>query len=76
MCLSFNVYQSLPISQFANVSTSWGPQTYEKLRSWVPDGDPELQRAWLADYLSAVQWMREKEVPTAPRFDGIMTIGK
>ncbi|KAJ5987921.1 hypothetical protein N7481_003131 [Penicillium waksmanii] len=53
----------------------WGPQTYEKLRSWVPDGDPELQRAWLADYLSAVQWMREKEVPTAPRFDGIMTIG-
>ncbi|CAI7584654.1 unnamed protein product [Penicillium manginii] len=53
----------------------WGPQTYEKLRSWVPDGDPELQRAWLADYLSAVQWMREKDVPTAPRFDGIMTIG-
>ncbi|BCS21844.1 FAD-dependent oxidoreductase [Aspergillus puulaauensis] len=53
----------------------WGPQTYEKLRSWVPDGDPELQRAWLDDYLSAVQWMRENQVPTAPRFDGIMTIG-
>ncbi|KAJ5243273.1 uncharacterized protein N7469_001600 [Penicillium citrinum] len=53
----------------------WGPQTYEKLRSWVPDGDPELQRAWIADYLSAVQWMRERGVPTAPRFDGIMTIG-
>lgn len=54
---------------------SWGPQTYGKLRSWVPDGDPELQRAWLDDYLSAVQWMRENQVPTAPRFDGIMTIG-
>ncbi|OJI99674.1 hypothetical protein ASPVEDRAFT_148695 [Aspergillus versicolor CBS 583.65] len=53
----------------------WGPQSYEKLRSWVPDGDPELQRAWLDDYLSAVQWMRENQVPTAPRFDGIMTIG-
>ncbi|KAL4755683.1 FAD-dependent oxidoreductase [Aspergillus foveolatus] len=53
----------------------WAPQTYEKLRSWVPDGDPELQRAWLDDYLPAVQWMRENQVPTAPRFDGIMTIG-
>ncbi|KAL2851709.1 FAD binding domain-containing protein [Aspergillus pseudodeflectus] len=53
----------------------WGPQTYEKLRSWVPDGDPRLQRAWLDDYLRAVQWMRENQVPTAPRFDGIMTIG-
>ncbi|KAJ0417679.1 FAD binding domain-containing protein [Aspergillus carlsbadensis] len=53
----------------------WGPETYERLRSWVPDGDAELQRAWLDDYLSAVQWMRENGVPTAPRFDGIMTIG-
>ncbi|KAL3460070.1 FAD binding domain-containing protein [Aspergillus heterothallicus] len=53
----------------------WGPQTYEKLRSWVPDGNPQLQRAWIDDYLRAVQWMRENQVPTAPRFDGIMTIG-
>jgi hypothetical protein len=35
-----------------------------------------LQKAWLSDYLPAVQWMRENEVPTADRFDGIMTIGK
>lgn len=41
----------------------------------MPDGDPELQRAWLDDYLSAVQWMRENQIPIAPRFDGIMTIG-
>ncbi|KAJ5825178.1 hypothetical protein N7474_002316 [Penicillium riverlandense] len=53
----------------------WGPQTYKKLRSWVPNGDPVLQRAWLSDYLPAVQWMRENGVPTASRFDGIMTIG-
>ncbi|KAL3445831.1 FAD binding domain-containing protein [Aspergillus insuetus] len=53
----------------------WGPETYAKLRSWVPAGDAELQRAWLDDYLPAVQWMRENGVPTAPRFDGIMTIG-
>ncbi|OJJ84462.1 FAD-dependent oxidoreductase [Aspergillus glaucus CBS 516.65] len=53
----------------------WAPQTYDKLRSWVPDGDPELQRAWLNEYLPAVQWMRENQVPTAERFDGIMTIG-
>ncbi|KAL2793431.1 FAD binding domain-containing protein [Aspergillus keveii] len=53
----------------------WGPETYVKLRAWVPDGDAELQRAWLDDYLPAVQWMRENGVPTAPRFDGIMTIG-
>ncbi|KAJ5213775.1 hypothetical protein N7449_000944 [Penicillium cf. viridicatum] len=53
----------------------WAPQTYNKLRSWVPEGDPVLQKAWLSDYLPAVQWMRENGVPTADRFDGIMTIG-
>jgi hypothetical protein len=42
----------------------------------VPNGDPELQRAWLDEYLPAVQWMRENGIPTAKRFDGIMTIGK
>lgn len=56
--------------------TSWAPQTYQKLRDWVPNGDPDLQKAWLEDYLPAVQWMRESGVPTADRFDGIMTIGK
>ncbi|CAG8406714.1 unnamed protein product [Penicillium salamii] len=55
--------------------TSWAPQTYQKLRDWVPNGDPALQKAWLKDYLPAVQWMRENGVPTADRFDGIMTIG-
>ncbi|CAI7645676.1 unnamed protein product [Penicillium discolor] len=53
----------------------WAPQTYNKLRNWVPEGDPVLQKAWLNDYLPAVQWMRENGVPTADRFDGIMTIG-
>ncbi|KAJ5876560.1 hypothetical protein N7455_000025 [Penicillium solitum] len=53
----------------------WAPQTYNKLRDWVPDGDPALQKAWLDDYLPAVQWMRDNGVPTAKRFDGIMTIG-
>ncbi|KAJ5122927.1 hypothetical protein N7448_009024 [Penicillium atrosanguineum] len=52
----------------------WAPNTYEKLRSWVPHGDPDLQRAWLDEYLPAVQWMRESGNPTANRFDGIMTI--
>lgn len=55
---------------------NWAPQTYNKLRNWVPEGDPVLQKAWLNDYLPAVQWMRENGVPTANRFDGIMTIGK
>lgn len=55
---------------------SWAPQTYNKLRDWVPDGDPALQKAWLDDYLPAVQWMRDNGVPTAKRFDGIMTIGR
>ncbi|OGE56808.1 hypothetical protein PENARI_c002G09119 [Penicillium arizonense] len=53
----------------------WAPHTYEKLRSWVPNGDPVLQRAWMDDYLPAVQWMRDNAIPTAKRFDGIMTIG-
>ncbi|CAG8067186.1 unnamed protein product [Penicillium nalgiovense] len=53
----------------------WAPQTYNKLRNWVPEGDSTLQKAWLNDYLPAVQWMRENGVPTANRFDGIMTIG-
>ncbi|OQD79968.1 hypothetical protein PENANT_c041G07659 [Penicillium antarcticum] len=53
----------------------WAPQNYDKLRSWVPAGDPTLQKAWLKDYLPAVQWMRDNGVPTAKRFDGIMTIG-
>ncbi|KAL1891313.1 hypothetical protein Sste5346_007773 [Sporothrix stenoceras] len=53
----------------------WAPQNYEKLRGWVPDGDPQLQKAFLDEYLQAVQWMRDHDVPTAPRFDGIMTIG-
>ncbi|OJK00106.1 hypothetical protein ASPACDRAFT_1868574 [Aspergillus aculeatus ATCC 16872] len=53
----------------------WGPRNYESLRAWVPEGDPALQKAWLADYLRAVQWMRVNGVPTSQRFDGIMTIG-
>ncbi|KAJ5742807.1 uncharacterized protein N7511_011208 [Penicillium nucicola] len=53
----------------------WAPQTYDKLRSWVPEGDAALQKAWIKDYLPAVQWMRDNGVPTAKRFDGIMTIG-
>ncbi|KAE8332952.1 hypothetical protein BDV39DRAFT_188996 [Aspergillus sergii] len=53
----------------------WAPKNYKSLRSWVPDGDPQLQAAWMNDYLPAVQWMRENGIPTAKRFDGIMTIG-
>ncbi|KAB8261598.1 hypothetical protein BDV32DRAFT_157923 [Aspergillus pseudonomiae] len=53
----------------------WAPKNYTSLRSWVPAGDPELQAAWMQDYLPAVQWMRENGIPTAKRFDGIMTIG-
>ncbi|KAJ6008576.1 hypothetical protein N7499_001373 [Penicillium canescens] len=53
----------------------WGPQTYDKLRYWVLPGDVILQKAWMKNYLSAVQWMRDNGVPTAKRFDGIMTIG-
>ncbi|KAJ5657393.1 uncharacterized protein N7484_001042 [Penicillium longicatenatum] len=53
----------------------WAPHTYDKLRAWVPEGDPVLQQAWMDEYLSAVQWMRNNGIPTAQRFDGIMTIG-
>ncbi|KAJ5638148.1 hypothetical protein N7490_008027 [Penicillium lividum] len=53
----------------------WAPHTYEKLRAWVPEGDATLQQAWMDEYLSAVQWMRDNGIPTAQRFDGIMTIG-
>ncbi|KAE8380414.1 hypothetical protein BDV26DRAFT_302845 [Aspergillus bertholletiae] len=53
----------------------WAPKSYNSLRSWVPAGDPELQAAWMRDYLPAVQWMRQNGIPTAKRFDGIMTIG-
>ncbi|KAJ5699144.1 hypothetical protein N7462_001149 [Penicillium macrosclerotiorum] len=53
----------------------WAPHSFEKLRSWVPEGDPCLQRAWLDEYLPAVQWMRENGIPTSSRYDGIMTIG-
>lgn len=45
------------------------------MRAWVPEGDPELQHAWLSNYLPAVQWMREMGVPTSNRFEPIMTIG-
>jgi hypothetical protein len=58
-----------------NFTYSWAPQTYEKLRNWVPEGDPILQKAFLGDYLPAVQFIRDSGVPTAKRFDGIMTIG-
>lgn len=60
---------------FSLTHHSWAPQNYDKLRSWVPEGDPELQKAFLDEYLPSVQWMRENGVPTAPRFDGIMSIG-
>ncbi|RVX75784.1 hypothetical protein B0A52_00140 [Exophiala mesophila] len=53
----------------------WGPRDYEALRQWVPDGDRELQRAWMDDYLPAVEWMRQMGVPTSQRFSPIMTIG-
>ncbi|KAK5259707.1 hypothetical protein LTR40_005466 [Exophiala xenobiotica] len=53
----------------------WGPKNYESLRAWVPDGDTDLQRAWVDEYLPAVQWMRQMGVPTSKRFGPIMTIG-
>ncbi|RHZ61830.1 uncharacterized protein CDV56_108904 [Aspergillus thermomutatus] len=53
----------------------WAPKSYERLRSWVPAGDPELQAAWMKDYLPAVQWIRENGIPIDQSFDGIMTIG-
>ncbi|GMF76453.1 unnamed protein product [Aspergillus oryzae] len=34
-------------------TSSWAPKNYNSLRSWVPDGDPELQAAWMKDYLPA-----------------------
>jgi hypothetical protein len=54
---------------------SWGPKSYESLRSWVPNGDPQLQQAWMNDYLPAVEWMRQSGVPTSQKFSPIMTIG-
>lgn len=63
----------LLIPQLNNVN-SWGPQTFDKLRSWIPRGDPVLQKAWLKHYRPAVQWMRENGMSTGQRFDGIMTI--
>jgi hypothetical protein len=45
------------------------------MRSWIPDGDSELQKAWLQDYLPAVEWMRRSGVPTSDQFSPIMTIG-
>lgn len=56
--------------------TSWGPRNYESIRSWIPNGDANLQRAWLRDYLRAVEWMRQKGVPMSERFSPIMTIGE
>ncbi|KAH8650660.1 FAD binding domain protein [Tricladium varicosporioides] len=53
----------------------WAPKSYEILRSWVTDGEPELQRAWMRDYLGAVEWMRQSGIPTSKRFGPIMTIG-
>ncbi|CAH0019993.1 unnamed protein product [Clonostachys rhizophaga] len=53
----------------------WAPKNFASMREWVADGDPNLQQAWLQDYLPAVQWMRENGVPTSSRFGPIMTIG-
>ncbi|RFU26077.1 hypothetical protein B7463_g10261, partial [Scytalidium lignicola] len=53
----------------------WAPKSYESIRGWIPDGDPALQRAWLDDYLPAVEWMRQSGIPTFNRFSPIMTIG-
>lgn len=60
----------------AGNSHSWAPKSYDSLRSWVPDGEPELQKAWLEDYLPAVEWMRRSGIPVSKRFGPIMTIGK
>lgn len=56
--------------------SSWAPKTYQKLRAWIPDGERELQKAWLEDYLRAVQWMRAQGVPTSEQYGPIMTIGR
>lgn len=54
---------------------SWGPKNFDLLRSWIPEGNAALQRAWLDDYLRAVQWVRESGVAVSGRFEGVMTIG-
>jgi succinate dehydrogenase/fumarate reductase flavoprotein subunit len=37
------------------------------LRKWVPLGEPDLQKAFLDDYLTAVEWMRRNGVNVAPK---------
>jgi len=60
------LYCAPTLHQLADNMTIQLARTYDKLRSWVVrDGNPALRRAWLDDYLPAVQWMREHGILAA-----------
>lgn len=73
--VSLLIWGKILIPVLLNRRPSWAPKSYDGLRSWVPNGDPGLQQAWLKDYYPAVEWMRQNGIPTSDRFGPIMTIG-
>src|SRR5512144_1924599 len=45
-------------SALLSAGTLWTAETYELLREFDPDGDPDLARALVDRFLPAVNWVR------------------
>ena len=46
-----------------------GSNDFDGLRAYVPDGDPELQKAFCDDYDTALDWLQAQGLPIEPVFD-------
>jgi len=66
---------SLGGSAMLSAGMFWAPRDVASAHSTIPFGDPTLQETFIADYLNAVQWMRDQGVDVSLAFHGIMSIG-
>lgn len=53
----------------------WAPKDTNIAYSTIPHADPQLLSKFIAEYPSAVEWMKHNGIKTHDQFNGIMTIG-
>jgi succinate dehydrogenase/fumarate reductase flavoprotein subunit len=56
--------------------TLWTAQTYELLREFDPEGDPDLAAALVSHYPSAVEWIRSLGVEVSAERSGMSGYGR
>jgi succinate dehydrogenase/fumarate reductase flavoprotein subunit len=61
----------------ANLSAGmfWAPKTIERLRDYVPEGNPKLQKMLCERFPATLSWLENSGIPLAP-WDGVAGVGE